>query len=692
MLIHSLHVSVVCALTLLATFPLLADEPTHSAAEPLTNVVQIRSLSAAEAARGLPVKLEGVVTAVAGPEKRALIIIDSTGGIYLLGKENSLSKFVRGDHLAVEGVSDPGEFAPIVVANTVRKVGNGVIPPPRVVSYHQLISGAMDAQWVEFSGVVRRRINPEPGSEVWRLLVAVDDGVVAVRGDRPLGTSIQEDAEVQVQAICFYQFNQKRQVLTPVLEVPSGVQVNCLKIAPQHPFDAPIRLADNLLLFTPEVPTGHRVHVHGTVTHAQRGSFVWIRDASGGMRVQVAQDELLRAGDEIDVLGFPIYGSYSPVVEDAIFRKVGTKEPPDPLFLTNAASAFDHEDDLISIEANLTEAQPVVEGVLFTFDSNGTIFKGLLKLRIAQNVLSEWQPGSKMRVAGICSVIHNEAKPLAGVWQPQSFQILIRHPGDLTTLTRPPWWNPQRTIYTLGGLLGILLIAVGANVFLTRRRLHEQARRREMAEAEFAAILTERNRLAREIHDTLAQGLTATSVQLRLAKKHRLTDPDLLVHHLDTAQQFVHDSLQEARNSIWNMRSQVLETTNLPEALNGIFKQMTDGLKLQTEFTQSGRVRRLAPIVENNVLRIGQEAITNATKHAKANRISVSMDFGEKQFSLTVKDDGKGFDHVEASSRSGGFGLVGMRERATELNGTLSVRRIPNAGTEVSLTVPLAVG
>jgi signal transduction histidine kinase len=277
-----------------------------------------------------------------------------------------------------------------------------------------------------------------------------------------------------------------------------------------------------------------------------------------------------------------------------------------------------------------------------------------------------------------------------GVWQPQSFQLLIRSPADLVVLSAPPWWTPQRVIYALGFVCAGLLIASGAGMSLTRRRLNEQAHRRQMAETEFSAILTERNRVAREIHDTLAQGLAATSVHLRLAKKQTATDLVSLEHHLDVAQQLVRDSLEEARNSIWNMRSQVLETGDLSSALDGILKQMADGTELKPTLEITGRPRRFAPVIENNLLRIGQEAITNAARHAQAKQLNVVLDFGAKQFRLTVRDDGAGFDPAKPPASSGGLGLVGMRERASELKGALQIRSEPGQGTEVILTVPLS--
>jgi len=279
---------------------------------------------------------------------------------------------------------------------------------------------------------------------------------------------------------------------------------------------------------------------------------------------------------------------------------------------------------------------------------------------------------------------------MMGVWQPQSFQLLIRSPADLVVLIAPPWWTPQRTIYALGLVCAALLIASGVGIMLSRRRLNEQARRRQMAEAEFSAILAERNRVAREIHDTLAQGLAATSVQLRLAKKQTAGDTESLNHHIDVAQQLVRESLEEARNSIWNMRSQVLETGDLPAALNGILKQMAQGSELQTALEVAGRPRRFAPVIENNLLRVGQEAITNAARHAGATQLTVALDFGEKQFRLSVSDDGAGFDPANPPRTTGGFGLVGMRERASELKGELTIRSASGRGTEITLTVPLS--
>jgi signal transduction histidine kinase len=688
MLTLSHKVILSCWLGVMSSFSLAAQELPGPDNTPLTNVSQVRCLSVAEAARGLPVKLRGVVITDAAPADRALILADATAGLYLVTDTNKTLLFHRGDFLEVSGITDPGEFAPIVKVTVAHRLGMADIPDPRPVSYQQLVAGALDGQWVEISGVVRRYLSPATNSDVWRMLLAAGDGLVWVRGSTPHDPQIQEDAVIQVRAVCFCQFNRKRQILRPLLEVPPGLPIRVVKPAPANPFDAPVRLSGSLLQFAPDIPAGHRIHVRGVVTHSQPGSQVWIRDASAGLRIQTWQNGSLQAGDQIDVLGFPTYGSDSPTLEDAIFRKSGAAKPPAPLFLTNAAAAFDHDEELVALDARLVGIQPMLKGLSFTFDLGGTNFKGVLE--ISGDRINEfgWRTGSRVRVAGICSMIHDDVRPMAGVWKPQGFQVLLRSPTDLTILAEPPWWTPEHIFGVVVVASALLLVATGALLWHARRRLKEQAQRRTMVEAEFAAMLAERNRVAREIHDTLAQGLAATSVQLRLAKK-TAHDAELLGHHLDAAQQYVRESLEEARNSIWNMRSQVLESGDLADALRGILRQMTVGSELQTAFQINGRKRRFAPVMENNLLRIGQEAITNATKHARARQIKVSFDFGEKQFRLGVADDGRGFDPAKPPPSVDSFGLMGMRERAAELKGELQVLSGAGRGTEITVVVPL---
>ena len=651
---------------------------------------QIRNLTAAEAAGPLPVQLRGVVVDESQPRERALILADETGEIYLTATTNLFAPYHQKDLLEITGFTAPGEFAPIVIVTTVRKVGAAPLPAARPASYQQLITGAMDAQFVEISGVVRQWSPIETNSDVWQLVLAANGGTFPVRIASPQNQNVQVDAEVRIEAICFYSFNQKRQFLNPVLQVPQGLEIQVDKLPLTNPFAAPLRSSVSLLQFTPKVLFGHRVHVRGVVTCFQPGSLVWIRDDSSGLRIQTRQRDQLSVGDELDVLGFPGYGTSTPLLEDAIYRKTGKNLPPSPLNLTDASGAYDNQDDLVAIEAKLTEIHPTLDGIALTLEKSGKVVKAILKESANSTASRNWQPGSRVRVTGICSVIFEDARPVMGIWQPQSFQILLRSADDVFILQPPPWWTTKR-IALLLSLVAVLSLAVTAVViWLARRRLKAQANLRTQAEKEFAAILAERNRLAREIHDTLAQGLTAMSMQMQIMEKHAQGASKELMEHLNISQKLVRLNLKEARSSIWNMRSQVLESGSLTGALKNILTQLTDDTGVTTGVEVTGQERRLSPVIENNVLRIGQEAITNAVKYAEAKEIKLLLNFEKTQFSLKVIDDGSGFDVNNPRPSEGGFGLIGLRERAAELNGELQIRSAPNQGTEVYLQIPLA--
>jgi signal transduction histidine kinase len=676
----------------------------------LTNAAQVRALSPQEASRRLPVRLRGVFMGQTSAAEMGFVIADPTEGIYLQGPPSLAGEFERGDVLEVEGATDPGGFAPFVRADTVRKVGRAAIPPPRRVELGDLTDGGLDAQWVEVSGVVRscepmsenERPTPPPGTVVasntaafWnerntKMTLASGSDRLAVQVNEPLVPRDYVDAVVRLRGICFSQHNTSRQFLNPLLLVPRGVELTVEKPPPGNPFAMPVRPVSSLLEFDRRGNFGHRVHVRGVVIHHRPGEFLWLRDGGRGLRVQSAQSQALHAGDEVEVAGFPGRGPYTPVLEDAVYRKVGALRMPAPAVLADTMGALKHDADLVELEATLVGERPTQEGLALMLDWKGRRVEASLGTDGDSSPSANWLPGSRVRVAGICCVLMAKSGPVSGIWEPQTFQILMRGPEDLTVMTGPSWWTRQHVMPLLGMVAAVSLLAVAVVMWVARQRLREQDNRRAMAEAEFAAILSERNRLAREIHDTLAQGLVATSVQLRLAKK-QCSDPTTAVAQcIDAAQQLVRGSLEEARNSIWNMRAHVLENNDLAGALEGILKQLSDGSGVQTTFEVTGKARRLAPVVENNLLRLGQEAITNATKHSRAKRIAVILDFTERQFCLAVRDDGQGFNAAAPPPGDGGFGLVGMRERAAQLKGELSIHSAPGQGTEVSLRVPLS--
>lgn len=207
---------------------------------------------------------------------------------------------------------------------------------------------------------------------------------------------------------------------------------------------------------------------------------------------------------------------------------------------------------------------------------------------------------------------------------------------------------------------------------------------------QYDAVMAERNRIAREIHDTLAQGFVGVSVQLELARRLMSTSFESASEVLQQAQALVQDSLAEARRSIWNLREEPGSEEDLPSKLSKAVRQTVRNKALDVRLEVTGAYRPLPSRIEMEVLRIGQEAVMNVVRHAKATRLDVSLAFDSTKARMTICDDGQGFIANDyAAGESGHFGLRGMHERAEGINAKLSVTTMAGRGTQVSLELPL---
>ena len=245
---------------------------------------------------------------------------------------------------------------------------------------------------------------------------------------------------------------------------------------------------------------------------------------------------------------------------------------------------------------------------------------------------------------------------------------------------RPRFYQTLWFYVTLAVLL-ILLIALALRYRLRR------------AEREFRAVLAERSRIAREIHDTLAQGYVGVSVQLEvLSELLRRNRMDAAQKQLDAARETVREGLADARQSIWALRSQDVDETTLPVRLRRMVEQ-AGGDGLDAIFNIHGAYRALDSGIEQEILRIAQEAIHNGKSHARARHLWVRLEYTPGEAALEVRDDGQGFAPIadgRVESPPGHYGLTGMRERAEGIGGVLEIESAPGAGTAVRLRIPAA--
>ncbi|HZD47569.1 MAG TPA: two-component regulator propeller domain-containing protein [Silvibacterium sp.] len=211
--------------------------------------------------------------------------------------------------------------------------------------------------------------------------------------------------------------------------------------------------------------------------------------------------------------------------------------------------------------------------------------------------------------------------------------------------------------------------------------------RMRQVESRFNAVMAERNRIAREIHDTLAQGFVAVSVQLQIVSRLLESSTESAKQHLGQAQELVRSGLEDARKAIWELRSQSTENQDLAAQLAKMADRVTAGTDIRAEVRVSGAYRPLRKPVEEELVRIAQEAVTNAVRHAAPKRVEIQLRFAAKGLELSVEDNGRGFSGELPSIEDGHFGITGMKERAQQIGGTLTVDSRQGQGTRVCVEV-----
>jgi signal transduction histidine kinase len=667
------------AIAVLFVFSLGLDANAHSQTKPLptlTHADQIRRLTPDQAALGYPVRVRGVITMDApAPD---FFVQDATAGIYTEGSTSPKYPHLLGQLVEVEGVTGPGNFAPVIRERKLRVLGNGELPKVELSSFSELADGQQDSQWTRLRGIVRSVSIDRNSWQELTLAMRVASGGgefnVRVPIDHEPDLSSWVYSEVLIEGVCGSLYNSNRQLTGILFYVPRLSYIKIEAPATETSLSA-------LLRFSPTEGIRHRVRVRGVVGYQQIGNALFLESEGKGLRVLTQQATPLQIGDVVEVRGFPSMGDSAPMLEDAVFHRLGHETAPQPVQLDLGSPWEQFDGAVVTTDAKLLNRQAQPDGLRLFLQRGDVFFDAALPSGVSQERLLSVPLNSDVRVTGICLVRSG------GLWRvPQSFRLLLRLPQDVAVLSTPSWWNLRRTLWLLGITAGVLLIVVAWVVVLGRRLREQMAIIRQKLRS--SAVLEERNRIARELHDSLEQELAGITMQLDLAVDCFQQAPRVAQQALETARNMSRHSMVEARRSVWDLRCQLLENGSLASALAQIVEPLVPREHVAVDAKIVGDPLRLPRPVEMNLLRIGQEAVANAVKHGRAHNVSIELLYAPTSVRLTVSDDGQGFA-VDEASPTGHFGLLDMRERAQAMGSRLQVETEPGHGTRISVEVPV---
>ncbi len=644
----------------------------------LTRASEVRALSPEQAALGYPVRLQGVITDdVPTPD---FFLQDKSAGIYVEGNRQGAFKHRIYDFVELIGVTGPGRFAPVVKETGYKVLRTGAsLPTTRIYEFSELANGGMDSQWVKIRGIIHSASIDRTTWPETTIALTVDSGGGQFKARIPLSKSrnlaLWIGREALFSGVCGSFFNQERQFKGVLLYVPAVEFVSIETSAKVIPIP-------ELMRFTPHQGDS-RVRVTGVVSYQNPGKLLCLQQGGRGLRVITQENTALAVGDQVNILGWPAVGESAPILTSSAIQVIRHGPPPQPVPFEFRSDWQHYDGALVTVDADLLGAAFESGERILRLRHDNTSFTAILRDASSLSRRALPPSGSRLRLTGVC-LVHN-----GGLWRaPQSFQILLRSMEGVDVLSTPSLWNLRSASLVLEVTLCVLL-AVVVWMLVIRKRFKAQVQTlREKLQR--GAVLEERNRIARELHDTLEQDLAGITLHLDLAADCFDGAPEQARHALDMARRVSRRSMVEAHRSVWDLRSHLLEKGTLASALAHAVEPLAGRSSAKVEVQVNGKITRVDPNIEMNVLRIGQEAITNAIKHAGAARIIVALTYGVNSLELSVRDDGCGFDEETAALSSGGhFGLLDMKERAQLAGSKLRIRSQPGRGTSVEVQIPI---
>jgi signal transduction histidine kinase len=670
----------------------------------IAKIDQIRKLTPDQLNSRPRVKIRGIITDLVGA-----FIQDDTAGIQVAFPPEESRKITEaGMFVEIEGWGGLGDVGnPVVSADRITVLGRGKFPQPQRLSLSQLMSGRMDAQWVEMEGVVRAT----DGAHL--LMICYGREVMASIGAGYASVvNGLVDAAVRVRGVGVTALDDRGRIQGIHLLIPSLEQLEVVE-APVDTFSQPIQPIGSLLGLSGPRESFHRVHLKGVLT-LQEGQKVFLQDQTGSAMGILKTEILLDArfgrsrwlfwqsrqnaapvkselqfspGDEVEVVGFPETRGYSPVLTEVTVRKVGGPLPVKGIAATSDAIAAG------TLDSALVTLDGIVRGQNSLGAHNALALEWAdrtLQVLVSTNVeLPAFVPGTRLRVTGVCQI---DQMPYAELGlRVGAVRILPRSVEDFVVLARPPWWTVRRALGAMGGMAFVILAAFiwikqlrrqvedRTNQLTTEIQLREQTERQRSLEKE-------RSRIAQDLHDDLGANLTQIV---------------FLSQRVEAAQQDSQEVDRWFRLIPATARKTIQSLDEIVWAINPRNDSLESFANYLSQFAQQhmtlARVRCVLDVptvlpavplsaeVRHKLLLAAREALQNVATHAVATEARVTLQQDDNLLAITITDNGKGFDVGRNAGE--GNGLSNIRRRLEDIGGRAEITSEPGKGTTVRLVI-----
>jgi signal transduction histidine kinase len=416
----------------------------------------------------------------------------------------------------------------------------------------------------------------------------------------------------------------------------------------------------NLRLLAPNLPS--RVTVHGVVTLVSPVLFV--QDSTGGIAINaVHTNKPMQIGDAVEARGDAELHDFSSVLRNADVRLLWQHTPVPPVSVTAsqaATGAFDAQ--FIETEGVLVSKQRAGgRAVELKLDEGSQSFVAIAENPSLAETIKNLQPGSRLRLRGICVTDRTFAR------DEMPFALLMRSVEDAQMVEPPPWWN---TLHVGELVFALLALSLGMQLAYN-----------SMKRAQLRAVIEERERLAHEMHDTLAQSFAGLGFQLE-ALSGEVEPGSTMRMQLESTVDMVRFAHMESRRNIAALRPGNLEQMGLARALEQAARTIVQDGPIAIELSVRGEPRQIPLRIGDTLFRIGQEAIANAVRHGRPSKIHLRLVYGRPSVKLTVRDNGDGFSPL---GETAGFGIRGMKRRADSIAANIHIRSSPGHGTSVAV-------